>query len=282
MRTWGARAVFTVAIAAVTAIVVALPAWAQDEEGVLIVMANQPVCRLRDPGKEGSLTQRESDANKQIVEAISCEKLSSPSIRVDCSGPNPAIFIGKTFLVYVYPGDAKPNGVTPKQLAQSWAERFRILFPLVEPFKGSTGTAPAPLPPPKKLEVEVPPEDLPLLADLGALFAKARPLTAEEFAAQRDALVGEATAVIWKYTRQEGDPDEHPVVERAAFSVFNGFRYTRDLPPDYFTAERDYVAFTTARRVRQAWALAATDTAKAAPPAGEAAAPGTVTQPACP
>ena len=281
MRTCGARVVITVGVALMTAVLVAVPAGAEDE-GALIVMASKPVCRLRDPGKEGSVAQREVSTNKQIVEAISGEKLSDPNVHVDFSGPNPAIYIGKTFLVHVYPGDAQPNGVTPKQLAQTWAQQFRTLFPLVEPFKGTTGTTPAPLPPPKKLEVEVSPEDAVLLADLGALFEKARPLTAEEFTAQRDALVSEAAALIWKHTRQDGDPEEQPVVERANYSVFNGFRYTRELPPDYFAAERDYVAFTTVKRVRQAWGAAATPTATAEAGTEQPPAPQAGGQPACP
>ncbi len=249
MRLFCATRIYAALFAVTAAAILALPAWAQ-EDGIPIVIANRVACRLRDPGKEGGLVQRETGVNKQITEAFASEDVGHPNIRIDYAGKNPGIYIGKTFLVYVYPGDAAPNGVTQKQLAQTWAHQFKVLFPLAEPvihmedpfrLPGEGGSQ---LPPPEKKEVDCAEQDQALVADLGGLFRKARPLTNEEFEEQKADVLAEAMQLIWDGSKQEGDPQQPPACEPAQYSVYNGFRYCRQLPEEYFDAERDPVAYT--------------------------------------
>jgi hypothetical protein len=98
-----------------------------------VVLAGEIVLRLADPGPSGSLAQRAAAVNKAICDALSREDVAHPKMRVAKVGGLWSVFIGKTFLVSVYPGDAKQYGLPPDKVAAWWAARFQRLFPLAQP-----------------------------------------------------------------------------------------------------------------------------------------------------
>ncbi|MCX7597901.1 MAG: hypothetical protein N2512_03400 [Armatimonadetes bacterium] len=98
-----------------------------------VVLAGRVVFRIADPGPYGSLHARLQAIDQQISEAISCEDVGSPKMRVAQRGGLWSVFIGKTFLASVYPGDAKLYGRPAKSVANLWAAELKIAFPLSEP-----------------------------------------------------------------------------------------------------------------------------------------------------
>ena len=110
-----------------------------------VILAGEIVCRLADPGPFGSLAQRVAAVDKRICDAISYEDVGNPKMKVAKRQGRWSVFIGKTFLLSVYPLDAKHYGLPAKKVAYMWSGRFKKLFPLAQPvtkMKHAPGTLP--------------------------------------------------------------------------------------------------------------------------------------------
>ncbi len=111
-------------------LVVAMAANAATEN---IVLAGEVVCRIADPGPYGSVQRRAAQIDKRICEALSIEDVGNPKMWVAQRNGLWSVFIGKTYLISVYPGDTRLYGKPAYAVASYWASRFKHLFPLAEP-----------------------------------------------------------------------------------------------------------------------------------------------------
>lgn len=98
-----------------------------------VVVAGRVVFRIVDPGPYGTLTARLQAIDQQISEAISCEDVGRPKMVIAQRAGLWSVFIGKTFLVSVYAGDAKLYSQPAKKVAELWAARLKEAFPLAQP-----------------------------------------------------------------------------------------------------------------------------------------------------
>ncbi|MBC7289085.1 MAG: hypothetical protein H5T86_13810, partial [Armatimonadetes bacterium] len=98
-----------------------------------VILAGEIVCRLADPGEYGSVSHRVAAVDKRICDAISYEDVGNPQMKVAKRNGRWAVYIGRTYLVSVYPLDAKHYNLPEQQVAQMWASRFKKLFPLSQP-----------------------------------------------------------------------------------------------------------------------------------------------------
>jgi hypothetical protein len=113
----------------VTALAVAGAALAAQD----VVVAGQVIFRVSDPGSYRSAVDRVCAVDHAISDAISNEDVGHPNMRVAQSKGLWSVYIGKTFLVSVYPGDARAYGQPAKKVAALWAYRLKQVFPLAEP-----------------------------------------------------------------------------------------------------------------------------------------------------
>ncbi|MBM3471889.1 MAG: hypothetical protein FJX75_01285, partial [Armatimonadetes bacterium] len=152
-----------------------------------VILANKLVCRLRDAGGYGSVSERGSAVEKNVVEALSVENVGNPRMWTKSMGGLPAIYIGGTFLVQVRPGDAAGTGSSVSGLARQWLAAFRQQFPRAEPVtkmgRGGGGAAastggigPGPT---RRQPVVVPDEDKALVEEIERLLGDGRALPAE-------------------------------------------------------------------------------------------------------
>lgn len=98
-----------------------------------VVLAGRVVFRIADPGPYGTLQARLQAIDQQLTQAISCEDVGNPRMVVVERKGLWSVFIGNTFLVSVYPGDAKLYGKPPRAVAEKWAAELKKAFPLAEP-----------------------------------------------------------------------------------------------------------------------------------------------------
>ncbi|MCD6352183.1 MAG: hypothetical protein J7M26_08690 [Armatimonadetes bacterium] len=98
-----------------------------------VILAGKVVCHLADPGTYGSVTARAAAVDQRIAQAISVENVGEPKMLVAKKNGLWSVYIGKTYLVSVYPQDAKQAGVSAKKLAWQWASNFKRIFPDAEP-----------------------------------------------------------------------------------------------------------------------------------------------------
>ncbi len=98
-----------------------------------IVVANSVVARISCAGEHASVVERAAKIDQRIVQAISTENVGKPAMSIATSGGHPAIYIGKSFLLKVYPEDAAAYKCPPAQLAKQWSDNFTRLFPLAQP-----------------------------------------------------------------------------------------------------------------------------------------------------
>jgi hypothetical protein len=98
-----------------------------------IVVANSVVARISCAGEYASVVERAAKIDQRIVQAISTENVGKPAMSIATSGGHPAICIGKSFLLKVYPEDAAAYKCSPAQLAKQWSDNFTRLFPLAQP-----------------------------------------------------------------------------------------------------------------------------------------------------
>lgn len=103
------------------------------KETANIVIAGQIAFRITDPGSYGSATARETKIDEHVCQAISVENVGKPKMKVAQHDGLWSVYVGKTFLASVYPGDAHMYGTSPKAVANHWAARLKTLFPLAEP-----------------------------------------------------------------------------------------------------------------------------------------------------
>ncbi|MBM3501636.1 MAG: hypothetical protein FJX74_23530, partial [Armatimonadetes bacterium] len=61
-----------------------------------VILANKLVCRLRDAGGYGSVSERGSAVEKNVVEALSVENVGNPRMSIRTVGGLPAVYIGGT------------------------------------------------------------------------------------------------------------------------------------------------------------------------------------------
>lgn len=230
-----------------------------------VILANRLVCRLRDRAGYPSVYDRGAAVEKCVVEALSVEDVGKPKMWIKTINGRPAIFIGKTFLVQVWPGDAAGTGRSVRSLARQWMAAFQQQFPRAEPVT-KIGAAPSAaeqgaasvrtVPTPKK-PVEVPEEDKALVSEVESLLASGRSLASEEFEAKRQDLATEAVALIWRASSGGADCAQFDVLEgraNAVQSTLNGFRFVRGLSDQEFSEQRTLIALTIVRRVRTALA----------------------------
>ncbi len=98
-----------------------------------VVVAGQIAFRITDPGSFGSISARGTDVDQRICEAISSEDVGNPRMMVALRQGLWAVYVGNTYLVSVYPGDAKLYATPAKKLATTWASKLKALFPLAQP-----------------------------------------------------------------------------------------------------------------------------------------------------
>jgi hypothetical protein len=225
-----------------------------------IILANRLIGRLRDPGESGSVSVRGSQVEKNIVEALSVEEVGDPNLWIDMEDDTPSIYIGKTFLVQILPGDVAGKDMKRKSLAKHWLAGFEQQFPRAEPVTkiGSTGanaaaasggagrpTAPKP--------VTVPEEDKELVARIEAMLAESRAMEAEDFEASEEVLATQAATLIWQDSQ---DADSGCVTQlegaaKAIRSALNGLRHLRETSDEMFDQQKTLVAVTIVQRVRK-------------------------------
>jgi len=149
-----------------------------------VIVAGRVVFRVVDPGPYGTLAARVQAIDQQICEAISREDVGKPNMIVVQRGGLWSVFIGKTFLVSVYAGDAKLYGQPPKKVAELWAARLKEAFPLVQPLGQMTDKSVAtrldrPLATAQTRPVKVPPEHWGIVNTYMLLLWKAREVSRE-------------------------------------------------------------------------------------------------------
>lgn len=160
-----------------------------------VILAGQIVCRLADPGTHSSVTARVSAVDQRICEAISNEDVGEPKMLIAKKNNLWSVFIGKTFLVSVYPLDAKYYNLPADKVAALWAAKFKELFPQAEPavrFRarqaaGGHLAPPSTKPTAERPAVKVPPEHWGLVDRYMLLLWQARtaPEDQKDSAAQR-------------------------------------------------------------------------------------------------
>ncbi len=123
-----------------------------------VIVANHLIARARCAPEGMSISQRVAKVDMRIVNIISYENLQPPDIHIEDEGGIPAIYVGKYLFMYVYPGDAEPNGCTPQQLAQMWAKNATEWLPESQPYLTQAQFA-ADNPPPRQ-----PPQPTPAAA----------------------------------------------------------------------------------------------------------------------
>jgi hypothetical protein len=228
-----------------------------------VVLANRLVCRLREAGGHGSVSERGSAVEKNVVEALSVENVGSPRMWTKTVGGYPAIYVGGTFLVQVRPGDARGTGLSTSSLARQWLSAFRQQFPRAEPVtkmgKGASGRAAGTggggALPTGKREVVVPDEDRDLVAEVGRLLTDSRAMTPEDFDARAAAVADEAATLVWRCTVGGSTCetlDTLPGADQALQSTLNGLKFAREAPSDSFEDQRPLIAYTIVKRVRAA------------------------------
>jgi hypothetical protein len=228
-----------------------------------VILANKLVCRLRDAGAYGSVSERGSAVEKNVVEALSVENVGNPRMWTKSVNGLPGIYIGGTFLVQVRPGDATGTGSSVSSLARQWLAAFRQQFPRAEPVtkmgRGGGGAAastggsgPAPT---RRQPVVVPDEDKPLVEEVERLLVDTRGLPAEDFEANGTAVALETTALIWRTSAGPttcADFDALQGRDQAVQSTLNGLKYVRDMSDQSFSDQRTLIAVTVVKRVRTA------------------------------
>ncbi len=178
-----------------------------------VILAGEIVLRLSDPGPYGTVAQRVAQVDKRICDAISYEDVGNPQMRVAKHNGRWSVYIGKTFLVSVYPLDAKHYGLPAKKVAYMWSGRFKKLFPLAQPvtkMKHAPGTlsreeAVKHERLPVCRPVKVPREEWGLVNRWLVVLWKARSAKPEDYEAERGRLEAEiiATAARHYYAPKE-------------------------------------------------------------------------------
>lgn len=227
-----------------------------------VILANRIVCRLRDPGGYGSVAARGAAVERCIVEALSVEDVGKPKMSIKTLNGLPAIYIGRTFLVQVRPGDAAGAGRSVSSLARQWMAAFQQQFPRAQPVtkigsggaKAPQGKPVAPQPTPKK-PVEVPEEDKELVGEVELALVTVRGLPKEEFEAGAQSSATEVVGLIWRASSGSTDTAEFESLEgrsAAVQSALNGFLFVRGLTDEQFAGQRTLIALTIVKRVRAA------------------------------
>jgi hypothetical protein len=108
-----------------------LQAFAQGSETVVI--ASKPVARIRDKGPYDSVAERAASIDKAICEVISTQDTQHPKVSAKQSGGVWYVYSGAIKVMGVYAGDAKPNGVSVRDLAIQWANNVRQQLPRATP-----------------------------------------------------------------------------------------------------------------------------------------------------
>jgi len=238
-----------------------VPAFAGDYYDV--TLANRLVCRLRDPGGYGSVSERGSAVEKNVVEALSVEDVGHPRMWTTTEGGYPAIYIGGTFLVQVRPGDAAGTGSSTSGLARQWLAAFKQQFPRAQPVTKmgtdgggkAAGTGGGGAAPPPKRQVVIPEEDKALVEEVGRLLGDTRVLEAADFEARGKAIAAETTALIWRVSAGATTCDDLltlPGADNAVQSTLNGLRFAREASDQSFADQKDSIALTVVKRVRAA------------------------------
>jgi len=254
----------TLGVVVCTALISVLSGSVSAGEYYDVILANQLVCRLRDAGGYGSVSERGSSVEKNVVEALSVENVGSPKMWVKTVNGLPAIYIGGTFLVQVRRGDAAGTGSSAASLARQWLAAFKQQFPRAEPVtkigRGGGGGASAggsdPTPTVRR-PVVVPDEDKALVEEVERLLTDSRALTAEDFEAKAEAIATEATVLIWRASSPSqaatcSDSELLGGKAAAVQSAVNGLKFARDVSDESFGGQRTLVALTIVKRVRAA------------------------------
>jgi hypothetical protein len=229
-----------------------------------VILANRLVCRLRDPGGYGSVSERGSAVEKNVTEALSVENVGNPKMSIRTVGGLPAVYIGGTFLVQVRSGDAAGTGSSVASLARQWMGAFKQQFPRAEPVTkigrgggGSAASSGGDAGPRPRQPVVVPAEDRALVEEVERLLVDARALTEEDFAERSPSIATEAAVLIWRTsTPTEGstcsDFDLLAGKPTALQSTLNGLKFAREASEASFGEQRTLVALTVVKRVRAA------------------------------
>ena len=174
-----------------------------------VVIAGKVAARISCPGGFADTSQRAADIDRRIGDAISIEDVGSPKMRVADRNGNPAVFVGKTYILTAYPQDARPYKLSPQQLAKSWATQIGRLLPLAEPsihmgnpLAGSElareqARAAA------SASISVPSQRWAITDIVLADIARARALSEADYASQRTAIVGGINKVVVGYLTRE-------------------------------------------------------------------------------
>jgi hypothetical protein len=249
---------------------VLMPAFAEDYYDV--ILANQLVCRLRDPGGFGSVSERGCRVEQNVVEALSVEDVGHPRMWVKAEGGVPSLYIGKTFLLQVRAGDAAGTGRSVSSLARTWLVAFQQQFPRAEPVtkQGASGagaslgavTGPVPSAP-----LVVPDVDRALVASVEQVLADVRAMDAACFQAQEAGVATQVAELVWAKSRNrcEGALKDVAGADKALGSALNGIKYARELAPESYTKQKTLVAVTVVKRVRTAVGSSMPDTPPAMP-----------------
>jgi len=246
--------------AAVAVVATIVPA--QAEAYYDIILANRLIGRLRDPGKSGSVDGRGSRLEQNITEALSVEDAGHPKMWAKTEKGIPSIYIGKTFLLQVLPGDAKGAGRSASVLAREWLTGFLQQFPRAQPVtkmgaavrSPGTSRTSASSEPSKPTPVVVTEADKALVDQMVSTLSDARAMEAAGFEGRGAELATQLAELVWTHTEglSTGALGETAGADKALRSVLNGLRYSRDLSPEAFARDGTRVAVTVVSRVRAA------------------------------
>ena len=106
-------------------------AWADDVETVVI--ANQPIARIRERGPYANVSARAAAIDKAICEVISSQDTQHPKVAAKQSHGVWYVYSGPVQVMGVYAGDTKSNGGAVRDLAIQWADNIRKNLPLATP-----------------------------------------------------------------------------------------------------------------------------------------------------
>ncbi|MGQ9730287.1 MAG: hypothetical protein ACUVX8_03360 [Candidatus Zipacnadales bacterium] len=226
-----------------------------------LILANRVIGRLRDPGPYGSVSARGSYVEKNIVEALSVEDVGKPKMWIKIEGGLPYIYIGRTYLVEVRPGDVTGKGISKLALARQWVAGFKQQFPGAQPLtkmgRGATDegrSVAAPLVSTKRA-ITVPEEDQALVEEVTKLLTASRNLAADDFEARSAELAAEIVMLVLRASGRDmssSNLEELAGGTQALRSALNGLRFARTASDDTFAEQTTLIAVTVVQRVRAA------------------------------
>ncbi len=108
-----------------------------------VMMVGSLLLRVRCPAAGFSVQERTSAIQERVNDLLILGGIDLDKVRVVRLGKSAAVYIGEKLLVVADPCTAKANGTTPLILANTWAKRFKEIYPDVFPKLPNAGTCPS-------------------------------------------------------------------------------------------------------------------------------------------